>query len=271
MVVLEARERVGGRCWTRRMAGLDIPVELGAEFIHGEAKATHSLLREAGIAAVDSVREQRYLDRGRLHPLNAFTEAQRAMEHVLIERDISFAELLARKPLPEKTKTFARMMVEGFDAADPKRVSALSIAEEWGEGGSLGASQPRPAGGYGALFGWLANAIVQRGVRLQLQALVRRVQWKRGAVTVQGSFLGEPFALKARRAVITLPLGVLQSDAVRFSPALGNKRAALAKLACLGLMTFTPLGYCAARQWGRAARRLTEGALVSIDPGEEPS
>ena len=42
VLVLEARERVGGRCWTRRMAGLEIPVELGAEFIHGEAKATHA-------------------------------------------------------------------------------------------------------------------------------------------------------------------------------------------------------------------------------------
>ena len=41
VLVLEARERVGGRCWTRRMPGLDVPVELGAEFIHGEAQATH--------------------------------------------------------------------------------------------------------------------------------------------------------------------------------------------------------------------------------------
>ncbi|HYL23339.1 MAG TPA: FAD-dependent oxidoreductase, partial [Burkholderiales bacterium] len=29
VLLLEARERVGGRCWTRRMPGLDIPVELG--------------------------------------------------------------------------------------------------------------------------------------------------------------------------------------------------------------------------------------------------
>src|SRR5437867_11564400 len=71
VLILEARERVGGRCWTRRMAGLEIPVELGAEFIHGEAEATHALLRQAGIAAVDSTREQRYLERGKLRKLNA--------------------------------------------------------------------------------------------------------------------------------------------------------------------------------------------------------
>jgi monoamine oxidase len=55
-LVLEARERVGGRCWTRRMPGLQIPVELGAEFLHGEAKVTHALLKKAGLRAVDSVR-----------------------------------------------------------------------------------------------------------------------------------------------------------------------------------------------------------------------
>ncbi|HYY60139.1 MAG TPA: FAD-dependent oxidoreductase, partial [Burkholderiales bacterium] len=79
VLVLEARERVGGRCWTRRMSGLDIPVELGAEFIHGEAHVTHSLLRDAGLAAVDSVREQRSLDKGSLERVNAFDEAQKAM------------------------------------------------------------------------------------------------------------------------------------------------------------------------------------------------
>ena len=56
VLVLEARDRVGGRCWTRRMPGLEIPVELGAEFIHGEAQVTHALLKKAGLTAVDSVR-----------------------------------------------------------------------------------------------------------------------------------------------------------------------------------------------------------------------
>jgi monoamine oxidase len=66
VLVLEARERVGGRCWTRRMPGpRGFPVELGAEFIHGRAASTHAFLAEAGIAAVDSAREQRYLDRER--------------------------------------------------------------------------------------------------------------------------------------------------------------------------------------------------------------
>ena len=227
MLVLEARDRVGGRCWTRRIPGLQIPVELGAEFIHGEAKVTHALLKKAGLAAVDSVREQRVLGKGRLRRMNAFADAQRAVRGVSeLDPDVSFETLLARRRLPAKTRTFARMMVEGFDAADPRRVSALSIVEEWG-GGELGSSQQRPRGGYGALVGWLANSIVASGVKLQLGAVVNRVQWKRHVATVSGTFLGERFSAKAPRVIVTLPLGVLQSGPLRFP----EKRGALRKLA----------------------------------------
>ena len=222
VLVLEARERVGGRCFTHRMAGLEIPVELGAEFIHGEARVTFSLLKRAGLRAVDSVREQRYLANGRLRKVNAFTEAQRAIDKVELPEDISFERLLSRTRLPAKTKSFARMMVQGFDAADPRRVSARSIVEEWG-GGSLGASQPRPEGGYGALMDWLAASIVRRGAELRLGAEVKRIGYRRGRVAVAGSFLGERFAVRAPRAIVTLPLGTLRG--------FPEKRAAMRKLA----------------------------------------
>src|SRR5438552_5949869 len=222
VLVLEARERIGGRCWTRHMAGLQVPVEVGAEFIHGEAKVTHALLKRARLAAIDSSREQRQVINGRLRPMNAFAEAQRAVQGAQLARDVSFDALLERRRLPAKTKTFARMMVEGFDAADPRRVSAQSIIEEWG-GGELGSSQPRPQGGYGALFDWLANSIVARGARLRLGAEVERVSWKRHVATVSGTF----GTAKAPRVIVTLPLGVLQAGPLRFR----QKRGALRKLA----------------------------------------
>jgi len=208
------------------MAGLEIPVELGAEFIHGEAEVTFSLLKQAGLSAVDSVREQRYLADGRLRSINAFTEAQRAVGKADPKKDVSFDQFLAHRRVPQKTKTFARMMVQGFDAADPRRVSAKSIIEEWG-GGSLGDTQPRPQGGYGALMNWLANSIVARGARLHLGATVSSIKWRRGSVTVAGTFAGKPFTAKGKRAIVTLPLGVLQRGPLHF-PQKGN---ALRKLA----------------------------------------
>src|SRR3954468_22960114 len=117
--------------------------------------------------------------------MNAFFEAQRAVQGAKLERDVSFDALLRHRRLPAKTKTFARMMVQGFDAADPRRVSAQSIIEEWG-GGELGASHPRPQGGYGTMLDWLANSAVASGARLRMGAEVKRVSWKRHLATVSG-------------------------------------------------------------------------------------
>ncbi len=220
VLVLEARDRIGGRCWTRRMPGLAAPVELGAEFIHGEAESTLALLARAGVPGVDSTRTQRFVRGRRLVEGNAFIEAQKAVAHsaVLKKRDLSFAEFLSRKKLNRTTKNLATMMVQGFDAADPARVSARDIAEEWG-GGALGSSQMRPQGGYLPLL----HALLGEKFEVRLNTPVREIRWQRGRAEVDG--------IRARKVIITLPLGVLQSRSVNFFPALGMKQAALSRLA----------------------------------------
>jgi monoamine oxidase len=91
-------------------------------------------------------------------------------------------------------------------------------------------SQPRPEGGYGALMDWLAADLISRGAKLQVGATVREVRWKRGGVAVRGVFQGGPFTVRARQAVVTLPLGVLQANDVRFVPAISAKKSALGAL-----------------------------------------
>jgi len=229
VLVLEARERVGGRCWTVREPGIPLPVELGAEFIHGEAAITHELLRQAGATAVDSARVQRTLENGKLVSVDGFAEAKKSVQGFSLKKDVSFADFLKTRKLPKKTKAFAAMMVEGFDAADPKLASARSIADEWG-GAEMGTSQPRPGCGYGDLLAWLAGSLDPR-VKLRLQHVVREVSWKRGRVEARGAFLGKPFAVRAKQALVTLPVGVLEAGSVRFRPALREKNDALRKLA----------------------------------------
>jgi monoamine oxidase len=52
-VVLEARERVGGRVWTHRDPRTPVPIELGAEFIHGSAEEIEKILEDARLPVVD--------------------------------------------------------------------------------------------------------------------------------------------------------------------------------------------------------------------------
>jgi len=215
VLIVEARDRIGGRCNTRRLPGIAVPVELGAEFIHGRPQATYALMEKAGVAAVDSTRTQLLASDGRLQPVNMFTHAQTVARRKLKGRDVSFRAFLARQRLPGLTRTLATMMVQGFDAADPRLASAREILDEWT---GVSAAQPRPNGGYGPLLEFLA-----RQAKVQLQTVVRELRWKRSSVEVRGTFRGARWSAWAQRALITVPIGVLPS-------LVKEKREALSKL-----------------------------------------
>ncbi|MEO0596347.1 MAG: FAD-dependent oxidoreductase, partial [Chloroflexota bacterium] len=53
VIVLEARNRVGGRAWTNNTLA-DFPVEMGAEWIHGGHVITWDLLKKHGFQAVET-------------------------------------------------------------------------------------------------------------------------------------------------------------------------------------------------------------------------
>ena len=73
------RARIGGRIWSHHEPGLPVPVELGAEFVHGYAAATFALLAKAAAAAVDTGEAHWWRRAGTLAPADAlFTEIRTA-------------------------------------------------------------------------------------------------------------------------------------------------------------------------------------------------
>src|SRR5438128_2012676 len=70
-LVVDARERIGGRIWSHQEPGLPVPVEFGAEFIHGYAAATFALLAKATAAAVDTGDTHWWRRAGTLAPVDA--------------------------------------------------------------------------------------------------------------------------------------------------------------------------------------------------------
>jgi monoamine oxidase len=239
VLVLEARDRIGGRIWTRTEPELEVPLELGAEFIHGRAEVTRALLADSGKAAIPAAGAHWSFKDGTLRPSDGlFANLQREVRRsdVLHQQDMSFAAFLQHLRLTPDERRFAQTMAEGFDAADVERASARALSAEW-TGDLLGdAPQARPAGGYASVLQALAGALARTSARLQLQSPVREILWSKESVRARGEFLSREFEFSARRAIITLPLGVLQLDAaqtgaVRFTPALDCKRPALAALA----------------------------------------
>jgi monoamine oxidase len=240
VLVLEARDRLGGRIWTRHEIDTGIPIELGAEFIHGQSAPTLELLREAGEAAVDMGGLRWTLLHGKLQKRteSLFDQVRKALHAADFERDgdISLKEFLARSErqgLSQEAGALARQFARGFDAADPARVSAQSIAQEWGSGGMVEGPQFRPMGGYSSVLTVLAGKLARNRVQVQLQTVVDSVHWRRGDVEIEGRFIDQPFRVRAPKAIVTVPVGVLQlpegaAGAIRFNPALEQKRAALA-------------------------------------------
>ena len=237
VLLLEARDRIGGRIWTRAEPGVPAPVELGAEFLHGEATAASRWLRRAGTAPVAVPESHLRLQRGSLQPVDdTFQKLQAALRRhdANITHDMSLETLINERlanELSPAAREYALMMAEGFDAADPARASARDIADEW-SGSLLEGEQSRPADGYASLLAVLAGALGDT-VHLHLHREVRAIDWSHRKVVVSGQFLGQPFGANARRALLTLPLGVLKAGdrAVRFRPALDAKQAALQGLA----------------------------------------
>lgn len=233
VIVIEARERVGGRLLTREDAGVAVPVELGGEFVHGTAPASFALLRAAGTVAIDTAGDAFVFEDGELqHDDDPFESAARVLARAnTLEHDVSVAALT--RDLDERERVTTRMLVEGFDAADPARASARVLAQEWnGDAGGQTSQQFRPLGGYGRMMRALHEDLDPARARVLLATPAHAVRRFAGGVAVDAMTpAGAPLTVHAPAAIVTLPVGVLQSASPRFDPPLPQAtRDALASL-----------------------------------------
>jgi monoamine oxidase len=242
VVLIEARDRVGGRVHTIHDPQWPLPVELGAEFVHGRPPEMWELIRGAGIVAYECSQQHWTFDRGRLRfreDLWSDLDAVLGKMSELRGRDLSFAEFAARCCKRSPVLDLARMYVEGFNAADARRISTRSLAEaEEVEEEVDGQRLYRLANGYDSIIEWLHRNLDPQRVTVHLRTIAHQARWRRHHVSVQtvtsGGRAGQTF--QARHAVITLPLGILQlapekPGAVRFIPDLATKLRAANALA----------------------------------------
>jgi monoamine oxidase len=232
VAVLEARNRVGGRIFTRRINGADsagtLPIELGAEFIHGLPEETWALVREAQLATYELKGSRISMTDGRraarddqknaaaevLKELKAWALAQSDL------RDMTFAEYLRGAKIDAVRAAAASAYVEGFNAADRHVIGVASLAKQQiAEDAIQGDRIFRVQTGYEAIPHLLATGIANAGYPIFLKQKVERVVWSPGSVMVSGiDGRRRKFILHGRRAIVTLPLGVLQAGAVGFEP-----------------------------------------------------
>jgi len=243
--VLEARDRIGGRVWTNRDFA-DIPVEFGAELIHGRSPEVNTWrwVEKLGLRAWhwnksdDSMirtEDGQWLSMGQARAASPELDVTRSWEMGAVpepENEEDLAAYLRRIGFSEQQlryvqRSFANAEGESMRYLNAKAHLQLPLDASGGPRGadSDGAddySDYRILDGYDAYYMKLAE-----GLDIRLGSVVEAIDWTRGVQvsTAEGSLHC------ASAAVVTLPLGVLQAGKVAFTPALPrHKQAALAGL-----------------------------------------
>ena len=235
VLVLEARDRLGGRVMTHHTP--DGPVELGAEFVHGAVEETLSVAREAALPLRETDRgaprvtgaSRATAEESAEGPADVFSAMDVVLAHASAEGpDESFQHLVDRVDVEPEIKARCLALVTGYHAADPARISVLSLLKNTAADERPGANrQFRFSNGYDGLIA----AIFQRvdpGLRdVRLDTVVAAVGWERRRVVVRTAAGQE---LAAPQLIVTVPLGVLKAGAIEFSPRLADKEEVIGRL-----------------------------------------
>lgn len=246
VTLLEARSRIGGRIHTLRDDGLPVPVELGAEFVHGEAPETFAVIESAPLTAVEVTDSHWQLLHGRLEESDFWNDWEKVVARIdqILKKpgatDQAFGPFIAQhyRSKPE-LKALALAYVEGFHAADPARIGLAALAINQKAGEAINGDRAfRLLDGYDRVPQWLLASCDSAHLRLRLNTIVKEIAWQKGSVRVTAvSAAGHKLpAFTGDAALITLPLGVLQAPpdapaAVRFAPELPHKQRAIDGLA----------------------------------------
>lgn len=231
VVVLEAKERLGGRTYTNRDFAAH-PVEFGAEFIHGDKVATWELVRALGLKTLHWRKDEDSLVRLESGEWLTMREARATHPEFDVTRSWRLPEV---EPLPgEDWRSY--LLRIGFDRQQLRYVRR-SYANACGEAmrflsaramlqGLRDGSRESGLGDYRLLAGYdRLVAHLAEGLEIHLDDPVTRLTWDEAAVTAQ-TLDGKRY--RADAAVVAVPLGVLQANVIRFEPELPElKRQAL--------------------------------------------
>lgn len=218
VTVLEARNRIGGRIWTNRTLGY--PVDMGASWIHGENRnPIAALAEEFGVQTFKTVYES----------VAAYAHDGTALGMLDLLKNEAAYQLIKRNAVGKNESLQAgfdraageadvanaitwRLSTDALDIGDdPEHLSAAFLDDDDAFDGS---DLLFPSGYVQIPFSLSIGLSVRKGVK------VTRIEYSDAGVEV---FAGAT-SFKADAAVVTLPLGVLQSGDVTFAPDLPDTK-----------------------------------------------
>jgi monoamine oxidase len=248
LLLLEAANRVGGRVRTDFAVGRGLPCEIGAFMIHGKRVITHEWMREFGLHArsLPTMRRARFWCNGRVERLplpgnifhrtiglRAFYQGGISLPRKLKEYDgpdLSLGEFLKRERVLPGARSIVELLYAHLSAANADDVgvrgpgSEAALADE-----EFFYTNFHVVEGYEAL---LSGRMTPLRDHLRLKTRVTSIHRSRDGVRLEAEVNGASEEFLAKRAVVTLPLGILKADAVAFDPPLPeDKQEAIRRIA----------------------------------------
>ena len=262
VLLLEARERLGGRVWVSSFAGVD--VEMGGAFVHWSQPHLWAEVTRYGLGIVELPETDRALlrrDDG-IEDLDekAFLELNEALERLCagteaylaepmsipegaaaVEADlVSTAERIAALDLDPRSRDLLDGLCAGLSSAPNAHVGFLTIARSFALAGFVG-QMVLDTNGRWALEGGTASLVdaMHRDLRadVRLGTRVEAIAQDETGVTVRTTD-GE---LAASAAIVALPVNAL--GAIRFEPALSERKREAAEegLVSLGVKVWAKI------------------------------
>ncbi|HEY3038343.1 MAG TPA: NAD(P)/FAD-dependent oxidoreductase [Pyrinomonadaceae bacterium] len=241
VILLEARERVGGRIHTCHDS--IVPIEFGAEFVHGKHPGLLQIIEAADSPFCDVTDRHWYIEDGVLSNSHDFWNKLTALMDLMNpdQPDRSFQDFLDSLPNDDataKAKAVATRYVQGFHAANVDRIGVHGLIKANEVEDEIdGDKSFRVLYGYDLVAETLLDEAQAHGAVVHLNTIVKELRWSRNQVEAVCIADKRLQTFTGSRAVITLPLGVLQAKhhkrgAVRFVPDLPREtQAALAGIA----------------------------------------
>jgi monoamine oxidase len=226
VIVVEADDRLGGRCWTDSTA-FDVPFDRGARWLHNpETNPMIKLARNAGldISAAPLGQKIRIGERnaraGETEEfLAALVRANRAIDDASRKSDIACASVLP-KDLGDWMGTADFVLGANGTGKDLRDVSAVDKARAQDRNAAIGCRQ-----GTGTL-------VVKLGEQLPvaLSTPVNQIIWNNRDVTVETP----SGRISARAAIVTVSNNVLAAGNIKFTPELPKRQLDAAAKLSLG-------------------------------------
>lgn len=226
VLVLEARERAGGRIYTAEDEVVFHGVELGAQYIHGSKADTWELIEDFGIQTMALSEmgdaELRTFSPGNPNAVPDLARIEQAFK-TIYERYEAYRG--------EDTDVLDWVQTQGFGvfeqgvatrsalswSAEPDRMSARSAMEDSALWEAYKDKDFKVMGGYSRIIEKLQAEL--KG-KIRLDAAVEETVWAEGLVGVYYNDRGATSSVTGRSLISTLPIGVMQAESVKMTPPL---------------------------------------------------